>query len=330
MSRFYYSVFGPYIVQFIDFKNSLGYKYKRAGWALSMLDRMALEKDAPRPVVTKELADQYCLKRPNETGKTRSNRVCILAQFARFLNDLGLEPSNIPKCPPAKNRYTPYIFSQEQVQAIFKASDGLFPSRNRNSSIYAVPALVRLLYATGLRVGEAIALKHSDVDLHFKCLILRETKNGEDRIVPISDTLAKVCGEYVEYRNLVPSTKRADRFFIKPDGSAISVDNVYRWFRKILYKAGIPYGGRSMGPRLHDMRHTFSVHSLACMARSGSDLYCSLPVLSTYLGHKSLRGTNIYVRLTAEMYPDLIKKASLVCAGVFPVTNTKKEDHETD
>ena len=329
MNRFYYSVFGSYIIQFIEFKQSLGYKYKRAGWALSMFDHLALEKDVAKPVITKELADQYCLKRPNETGKTRSNRVCILAQFAQFLNHLGLR-SAIPKCPPSKNMYTPYIFSKEQMQIIFMACDGLSPSYNRNSSIHAIPALIRLLYATGLRVSEALRLEYDDVNLHSKYLMLRNTKNGKDRMVPISDTLAKVCEEYVKYRNLFPSIKKADRFFIKADGSSISVESVYRWFRKILYKANIPHGGRALGPRLHDLRHTFSVHSLAFMSKSGSDLYCSLPVLSTYLGHKSLRGTNIYVRLTAEMYPNLIKKASLICAGVFPVTNVKKEDYETD
>lgn len=329
MNRFYYSVFGPYMVKFIEFKNRLGYTYKEGGWALSLFDHMAHEKDVPEPVITKELADQYCLIRPNETGKTRSNRVCILAQFAQFLNDLGLR-STIPKCPPSKNTYTPYVFSEQQMQVIFRACDGLPPSRNRNSSINAIPALMRLLYGSGLRVSEALTLKYNDVDLHSKCLILRDTKNGEDRMIPISDTLAKVCGEYVKYRNLFPSIEKADSFFIKPDGSPMSVNSAYKWFRKILYKANIPHGGRALGPRLHDLRHTFSVHSLASMSRADSDLYCYLPVLSTYLGHKSLRGTNIYVRLTAEMYPELLKKASLVCARVFPVTNIKKEAYETD
>jgi integrase len=57
---------------------------------------------------------------------------------------------------------------------------------------------------------------------------------------------------------------------------------------------------------VHDLRHTFAVHSLVKMAKSGLDLYYSLPLLSTFLGHRSLSATDQYVRLTAEMYPDLL------------------------
>ena len=101
---------------------------------------------------------------------------------------------------------------------------------------------------------------------------------------------------------------------------------VYGWFRKILVRAGIPYAGGHQGPRIHDLRHTFAVHSLAKMAESGLDLYCALPYLSTYLGHQSIRATNGYVRLTAEMYPGLLKNIDTVCLNVFP----KIMCHETD
>ena len=69
--------------------------------------------------------------------------------------------------------------------------------------------------------------------------------------------------------------------------------------------------------RLHDLRHTFAVHSLAKMAEEGMDLYCSLPILSTYLGHQSLRATNNYVRLTSEMYPELIRKIDIIGFDIF-------------
>ena len=149
-------------------------------------------------------------------------------------------------------------------------------------------------------------------------------------MVPISDSLAKACEEYWMYRILFPSIRKENRFFIKPDGSPMSMYNVYKWFRKIIYTANISHGGRGHGPRLHDLRHTFSVHSLVTMSESGLDLYYSLPILATYLGHQSLEATDSYVRLTAEMYPDLIKKASDICSSVFPVINTDTEDYETD
>ena len=59
------------------------------------------------------------------------------------------------------------------------------------------------------------------------------------------------------------------------------------------------------GP-LHDLRHTFAVHCLKSWVRSGTDLTVALPYLSTYLGHTGLKGTQHYLRLTAELYPDIV------------------------
>lgn len=330
MKRKYYSVFGPYIVQFIELKNSLGYKYKDAGHALSLFDHLALQRNVSEIAITKELSDEYGTNRPNESDKTRCNRIQLLSQFARFLCDLGLR-SHIPKLPQVKSTFTPYIFSTAQMQAIFRACDELAPSsRNHNSSVFAIPVLIRLLYGTGIRISEALYLSCHDINLDDKYLTLRKNKNGKDRMVPITDSLANACNEYLTYRDLLPSMRKADRFFIKPDGSPVSMFNAYRWFRKIIYTAGISHGGRGYGPRMHDLRHTFSVHSLACMSESEVDLYYALPILSTYLGHQSLEATDGYVRLTAEIYPDLINKASGICSSVFPLINSNGQNDETD
>lgn len=330
MNRIYYSVFGPYILKFIELKNSLGYKYQDAGWTLALFDRLASQKDVFGITITKEIADEYCKKRTNESDKTRYNRIQILSQFSRFLNDMGFN-SYIPRLPKQKGTYTPYIFSKREMQEIFRACDALTPSvRNRNTTVYAIPALIRLLYGTGIRIGEALYLTCRDINLYDKYLVLRNTKNGKDRMVPISDSLAKVCEEYFMYRNLFPSIRKEDWFFIKPDGTQMDQGLIYRWFRKILCFANISHGGRGHGPRLHDLRHTFSVHSLVSMSESELDLYYSLPILSTYLGHQSLDATDKYVRLTAEMYPDLIKKTSNICSSMFPVIDTNIESDETN
>jgi hypothetical protein len=62
------------------------------------------------------------------------------------------------------------------------------------------------------------------------------------------------------------------------------------------------------------------------MAESGVDLYTSLPVLSTYLGHQSINSTNGYVRLTEVMYPGLLKDVDMICLNVFP----NIENYETN
>ena len=91
---------------------------------------------------------------------------------------------------------------------------------------------------------------------------------------------------------------------------------VYTTFRHILEDAGIPHTGR--GPRIHDFRHTFSVCCLKKRILSGKDLNAALPVLSAYLGHKGLNGTQKYLRLTADMYPDIVKTVELPFGDVVP------------
>jgi len=188
-----------------------------------------------------------------------------------------------------------------------------------DAAIIILPALIRLLYGTGLRISEALSLKDKDVDLIDNYLIVRDSKNGKERMIPISLSLSSVLRQYVRHKKLLPlSGPVSHNFFITLSGGNCNTDHVRKWFKKILWTAGISQ--HNQGPRLHDLRHTFSVHALAMMAEAGSDLYYSLPVLSTYLGHQSLEATNAYVRLTAEMYPGLLKDVDLICLNVFPKT----------
>jgi site-specific recombinase XerD len=316
--------------QYIDLKRSLGYKYSDVGYAFSTFDGLAVAQNLSEIAVTKEFADEWCTKRPNESDKTRYNRIQHIRQFVQFLCDLGFR-SYIPKLPQNKSTFKPYIFSQNEMKAIFSVCDKLvLSSYNYDSSVFSIPVLFRLLYGTGIRIGEALYLSSSDINLHERYLLLRQCKNGKERMVPFSESLSDACNEYMNYRNLIVPVRKENRFFVCPDGSPLTIYTAYKWFRRIIYKANISHGGRGFGPRMHDLRHTFSVHSLATMSKSGMDLYYSLPILSTYLGHQSLEATDSYVRLTAEMYPELIKKSSDICSSVFPVIDANTDNDETN
>ena len=86
----------------------------------------------------------------------------------------------------------------------------------------------------------------------------------------------------------------------------------------MLFRSGILYGGKGYGPRLHDLRHTFAVHTLQKWVETGEDLNSMLPVLSVYMGHKSLKATSRYLRLTAEVYPNVIRQVETTCSYVIP------------
>lgn len=321
MPRHLYSIYGPSITEFLALKKGLGFKYHAGEYELGKLDKIAHQREESSMGITKELADAVGAKGLNESDKSRANRVQILRQFAFFLNDTG-HPSYVPNLPSFKSAYTPYIFNHQEVVRIFSVCDGLkTPRRSPNTAMFFLPVLLRLLYATGIRLGEAMSLSLCDVDVEGGHLKVRDSKNGKQRLIPFAPSMAEVLKDYLKYRSQRPVLKGVDHLFVYPDGRIPSYYNPYKWFRKILFRAGISHGGRKAGPRLHDLRHTFAVHSLAALSQKGVDLYCSLPILSTYLGHQSLSATDKYVRLTQEMYPSLIESVHKICPHLFPQIN---------
>lgn len=320
MHNNYNSRYGLHMKQFIDMKRALGFKFKTGVYLLSKIDRLAEKTGETSPGITKEFAEKWSKKRSYESDRYRYSRIRILAMFSSFLCDLQIK-SYIPKVPGyGKSTFIPYIYSPKEIEAILKACDDLrFCMANMHSCLFSMPVLIRLLYATGLRIGEALAMKSDDVNLDENYLRVKDSKNGKERIIPISDSLVSVCKQYLKYRDKLPVRKaKLTYFFVSLNGSKCGHQAVGEWFKKCLKKAGVQYVSRNNLPRLHDLRHTFAVTSLANMAEAGIDLYASLPVLSTYLGHQSLEGTNHYVRLTANMYPGLLKDVDTVCLDVFP------------
>lgn len=325
MPNIYNSIYGQYIVDFIAMKKSLGFKYETERSALRQFDKLCTQRKETEVGVTRELWETWIKLRPNESSSYRYHRGAVMVQLSLYLNKLGIR-SLIPRLPPNKQDYIPYVFSRNQVTSFFQAADQMATvKKNMNSIIFSLPCLWRLLYGTGVRISEALALQEKDVNTDDRYLVVRDVKNGLERLVPISQSLSEVCREYRLHKNKLPiQSSQTTPFFVSLNGMGCNRDAVYRWFRKTLVKAGILRCEN--GPVVHSFRHTFSVHSLAMLAESGEDLYCSLPILSSYLGHQNLESTNDYVRLTAEMYPGLVKDMGSMSQNVFP----KFTDYGTD
>jgi integrase/recombinase XerD len=319
MPKLYISRYGKHIEQFVELKQKLGYKFTTGAVILGMFDSMAADCQEATPGITKFLANRWGEKRPNESDRFHYDRVRYLLGFSSFLSDLGIT-SYKPRLPPSpKNTFIPYIFSRQEIDAIFEASNHLRAQVVvMGTSIFIIPALIRVLYSTGIRISEALALTDDDVNLEESFILIRDSKNGKERIIPISESLVEVCRDYIYYRDNLPLGRRPEKFFINIKGSSCTYCSVHAWFKKCLEAAEIPFLGRHKGPRIHDLRHTFAVNALANMAESGMDPYVSLPILSNYLGHQSLRGTEHYVRLTSSMFPTLISNVDQLCLDVFP------------
>lgn len=305
----------PLIKSYVDFKRSLGYKFQYT-YVFSNFDRFLYEQEYGLLGLSEEILSKWSEQSPHESEVTRYKRICDIRNLSIYLNGIGYH-SYIPKLPKKyTTTFKPYIFTEDELRHFFETCDRMEYNTSYQSLHHVVPALFRLLYGCGLRISEALSLKCEDINLIDGFIIIHETKNGEERQLPLSESLKNVLIQYYNYCCI--NANGQEYFFKKRNGDKCSSNTIYKKFREILYRAEISHGGKGYGPRLHDVRHTFSVHSLANMAEQGLDLYYCLPLLSKFLGHKSLSATDSYVRLTAEMYPQLINDMNQICSFIFP------------
>lgn len=329
----YNGVLAPYMNALIRMKESCGFKILSTKWFFKEFDEFTVKHGLKVPVISRELIDEWIKSRTNDCSRTFYGKCSKLSQLARYMNEHG-NKSYIMPLPECKNDrgYVPYIFSEGQISSIFEESDRLLRKSHRmDDPIISIPCLIRMLYSTGLRITEAISLKNKDVDLDRNILHIGNggtSKNGEERIVPICESLKNVISQYLRYRNRLPLkgiTADNHLFFVKLDGTEVSSSCAYKWFRKIYSNCGIAYKGEQFGPRVHDLRHSMATHSLSKMINQGMDVYAILPLLSACLGHKHITATEAYVRLSCDKYPDLLEMCSSLNDFVYLKENKNEE-----
>lgn len=288
--------------------------------ALRSLDRFLVSSGYDKDYLLQDEYDKWAKTLANLSPMTIYTYKCSLINFLQFMNRIGHE-SFVPIRPkyPASD-FVPYIFSHAEMERIFKCLDGMRVRPKRSTTVLMVmPAIIRMLYSTGIRIGEALTLRNRDVDFKRRILILNDTKNNCQRFAPINKSLEGVLKRYVKYRDKMPvkGAKSLDGFFfISYRGKPISHGNVYDTFIKVLKAAGIERMSNHKGPNLHSIRHTACMHALKKLVDSGVDMYCGLPILSAFMGHKNVYDTESYIHLSAEYYPDILDKVSGIDEGI--------------
>jgi site-specific recombinase XerD len=162
--------------------------------------------------------------------------------------------------------------------------------------------IMLLLYGTGLRVREAVALDRADVDLDNLVLTVRQTKFYKTRLVPFSTQLRDALARYATGRPVTDGPVESLPFFTMRTGARVKRHRLEKCFRRVREHAGVKRSdGASYQPRLHDLRHSFAVHRLISWYRQGADVQALLPQLSVYLGHTHLASTQVYLTITPEL-----------------------------
>jgi integrase len=285
------------------------------------IQRMETLIAANGDALSKEIVDKWIAKNPDEKPQTQIGRITAIREFGKYLDSIGVSAYTPPPRTGARvQRYIPYIFTHSEIQKLFAAADNYRISRQYPQSHLIAPAIIRLLYGTGIRISEALALQTTDVNYRAGVIKIIDSKFGKDRLIPLSASLTDYLMDYAQ------KAKPTNIFFPNRKGGKLTTNGMYAMFRRILWASGISHGGRGNGPRLHDLRHTFSAHSIAQMVKQEIDLYVALPILAKYLGHEKLSTTNQYVRLTAEAFPEIIKSVEEKCGFIFPKIGVDNEE----
>jgi len=323
MSKYQFSsVFAPYLLKFVDAKEAMGFSRKYFEMILKEFDLFFIKEKVVTPFITHSLIVMWRETLVNNSDKTIHSKYSVISQFSKYMNHLGFS-CYVPRLPKRKyNTYVPYIFTHEQIQSIFTSCDSLTvcDRGNMDSRLFSMPCILRLLYSTGMRVSEATSLLNQDIDLEQRVIVIKKTKNQQQRLIPINSSQYQVLCQYMDARNRLPlqnANAKEAFFFVSPSGLALKQSRVYAWFLKVLKQSDIPHCA-GKGPRVHDLRHTCAVHTLMKQVKNGADIYCILPILSVFLGHRKISDTETYVRLTQEMFPDIVKQENSISQFLFP------------
>lgn len=313
----YQSVLAPMIERFIEEKRACGYKYVTEADSLRRLDRFLCEQELAEARLPKALVQRWIAKDANESLRTHRTRASLVRRFANFLVRQGCN-AYVPDSRIGASRnpgFVPRILSIQEMRSLLAAADAI-PANPRSPLRHRLmPEMFRLLYGCGLRVSEAIRLRFRHVNLNSGVLTIDQGKFRKDRFVPMTSALTDRLEQYAT----LLSDRSVDAFlFPSPQSGPYHRHTIYHAFRQLLWKCQIPHGGRGEGPRLHDLRHTFAVHRLIEWYREGADLNTKLPVLATYLGHQSISQTQVYLQLTAELFPHVTERVEASFGQVIP------------
>jgi site-specific recombinase XerD len=233
----------------------------------------------------------------------------ILRSFYRFALSRGFAatspvPVTPPRFPPP---LTPHIYSVEELTRLLAATDTLTEPRCPLRPL-TFRTLLLLLYGTGMRIGEALALRVLDVDVSRGLVTIHDAKFFKTRLVPTGPRLTAALRVYSARRRHRPMpVGDASAFFATRTGHPVCYDDANRLFGRVRRRAGIRREpGARYQPRLQDLRHTAAVHRLIAWYQAGADVQALLPHLATYLGHVDIAATQRYLSIT----PALLHEAS--------------------
>jgi integrase/recombinase XerD len=256
------------MADYLSVRRALGFRLDRAEKLLGQFLSYLEEHQAA--TVTTEHALTWATA-PGGAAWWHALRLSAIRPFAAWLH--ALDPA--AEVPPAgliaagSHRATPYLYSGAEITALMTAATRL----PRQISAVTYPALIGALAATGMRIGEALALQISDFDQDAGILTIRRGKFGKARLLPLHPTTTAALGEYLRDRGQLQPGPASGHLFTSATGTRLDYNRVHRTYRRLTRQAGLTARSAACRPRLHDLRHSFAVASL----NRRSCIGCNIP-----------------------------------------------------
>ena len=285
--------------EYIDLRRALGYKLVDAESLLKDFASFMERENAP--YITAKLALLWAMERKNVLPSQWSARLSVIRRFAQHMKAIDSE-NEIPPyglLPHKYHRRNPHIYNEKEVLRLLQACKS-FTSGNglRRHTFYTV---FGLLAVTGMRISEVTALSREDVDLAQGIITIRLTKFRKSRLIPLHKSTLRVLREYALRRDQIYPAVIISNFFLSDQGTCLTDFAVRCAFIRLSHRIGFRKPTDSLGPRIHDFRHSFAVKTIIKWYREGVNVENYIPLLSTYLGHTKPSDTYWYLSSVPEL-----------------------------
>lgn len=296
----FHSCLAAQIQNFINVRCLSGTDYQSQAQLLGYFDRFLLKQGLDEPRITRKIMDRYQQSLSHLAPRSRYNRFSVVRQLCEYLtrsDPFGYVPEPL-KIIPSQGAHQPYIYSKFQLQMLLAAASKLPPASSLRPHTYRT--LLGVLYSTGIRIGEALALNLEDFQSAEQLLFIAEGKFRKARWVPLSPSTCQALQQYVHKRLQMTPCSPDSPLFLNQRSRRLHQCTVNYTFRHLLRQCDIQHS-KHTGPRIHDLRHTFAVHRLLAWYRDGEDVNARLTWLATYMGHVNVHSTQIYLQATPEL-----------------------------
>ena len=226
---------------------------------------------------------------------TVARKVAATKSFFRFVANLGMikdDPSADLDSPKVR-KYLPTSISEQEVERLLQA-----PTRHKSMRALRDSALLEMLYATGMRVSEIVALDVQDVDIANSCVhCVSRAGKPRERIIPIYPRAGESLRKYLEesYSQL----RRDDSetaLFLNHRGKRLTRQGLWLIIKKYVEEVGID---AAVTP--HTLRHSFATHLL----NGGADVR----EVQGLLGHANVSTTQVYAQISQERLREVYDEA---------------------